>query len=59
MLCDVEYNRLQAAFLAMARRADLSHEQNRWIALVQACQELRASEIRAKLNPAAHRHRAA
>ena len=45
MLCDEEYDRLQAACLAMAKRTDLPHEQTRWIALGRACQELRTGEM--------------
>jgi hypothetical protein len=45
MLGEEDYSRLRAACLAMAQRADLSHEQTRWIALGRACQELRTREM--------------
>jgi hypothetical protein len=59
MLCDEEYVRLQAAFLAMAKRSDLSHEQTRWLALGRACQGLLTRDMRSKSNLDAHWRRAA
>jgi hypothetical protein len=59
MLCDEEYVRLRAAFLAMAKRSDLPHEQTRWLALGRACQELLTTDLRSKTNLGAHWQRAA
>ena len=57
MLCDEEYGRLQAAFLAVAKQSNRPHEQTRWFALVQACHELLTGDARTKFG--AHRQRAA
>jgi hypothetical protein len=57
MLCDEEYIRIQAAFLAVAKQSDQPRERARWVALVHACQEELVRERRSKLDP--HWQRAA
>jgi hypothetical protein len=59
VLRDDEYLRLQAIFLAVAKRSEQPHERARWFALVQACQQelLSAEEMRSK--PDTHWERAA
>jgi hypothetical protein len=58
VLCDEEYIRIQAVFLATAKQSDQPRARARWFALVQACQEeLLTGKMRSKLD--SHWQRAA